>query len=313
MSERTFSYGGQAVLEGVMMRGLRQATVAVRTPSGEIVFRHEPLNVERRRMWENLPFLRGILMLWDTLNLGVRALNFSASAALGEEEQPQSKGAVALTLIIALAFAFGLFFVVPLLIASLLERVGATPLMRDAAEGFIQLGIFIGYLTLIGRMPDIQRTFGYHGAEHKTINAYEAGAPLTVESVRSFTLLHPRCGTSFLLVVVVLSIPFFALFGGLPLGERLLSRIILVPVIAAVSYELLRLSAAHFHRGWVRHLVAPSLALQRLTTREPDDTMIAVAIAALIPVLAADGVVPAAFDESLAHGVARPPVDAALA
>jgi uncharacterized protein YqhQ len=264
-------------------------------------------------MWENLPFLRGILMLWDTLNLGVRALNFSASAALGEEEQPQSKGAVALTLIIALAFAFGLFFVVPLLIASLLERVGATPLMRDAAEGFIQLGIFIGYLTLIGRMPDIQRTFGYHGAEHKTINAYEAGAPLTVESVRSFTLLHPRCGTSFLLVVVVLSIPFFALFGGLPLGERLLSRIILVPVIAAVSYELLRLSAAHFHRGWVRRLVAPSLALQRLTTREPDDTMIAVAIAALIPVLAADGVVPAAFDESLAHGVARPPADAALA
>ncbi|MBO9324379.1 MAG: DUF1385 domain-containing protein [Roseiflexus sp.] len=313
MGERTFSYGGQAVLEGVMMRGLRQATVAVRTPSGEIVFRHEPLNVERRRMWENLPFLRGILMLWDTLNLGVRALNFSASAALGEEEQPQSKGAVALTLVIALAFAFGLFFVVPLLIASLLERVGATPLMRDAAEGFIQLGIFIGYLALIGRMPDIQRTFGYHGAEHKTINAYEAGAPLTVESVRSFTLLHPRCGTSFLLVVVVLSIPFFALFGSLPLGERLLSRIILVPVIAAVSYELLRLLAAHFHRGWVRRLVAPSLALQRLTTREPDDTMIAVAIAALIPVLAADGIVPDAFDESLAHGVARPSADAVLA
>ncbi len=312
MSERTFAYGGQAVLEGVMMRGLRQATVAVRVPSGEIVFRHEPLNVERRRRWENLPFLRGILMLWDTLNLGVRALNFSVSAARGEAEQPQSKGAVVLTLVIALVFAFGLFFVVPLLIASLLERVGATPLMRDAAEGFIQLGIFIGYLALIGRMPDIQRTFGYHGAEHKTINAYEAGAPLTVESVRSFTLLHPRCGTSFLLVVVVLSIPFFALFGGLPLGERLLSRIILVPVIAAVSYELLRLSAAHFHRGWVRRLVAPSLALQRLTTREPDDTMIAVAIAALIPVLAADGVVLDVFDESLVHGVAYSPVDAAL-
>lgn len=313
MSERSFSYGGQAVLEGVMMRGLRQATVAVRTPSGEIVFRHEALNVERRRMWETLPFLRGILMLWDTLSLGIRALNFSASAALGEEDQQQSKGAVTLTLIIALAFAFGLFFVTPLLIASLLERLGATPLMRDAAEGFIQLSIFIGYLALIGRMPDIQRTFGYHGAEHKTINAYEAGAPLTVESVRSFSLLHPRCGTSFLLVVVVLSIPFFALFSGLPLGERLLSRIILVPVIAAVSYELLRLSAANFHRVWVRRLIAPSLALQRLTTREPDDTMIAVAIAALIPVLAADGVVPESFDASLAHGVAQSPADAALA
>ncbi|MCS6841559.1 MAG: DUF1385 domain-containing protein [Roseiflexus sp.] len=313
MGKRSFSYGGQAVLEGVMMRGLRQATVAVRTSSGEIVFHHEALNVARRRMWEMLPFLRGIFMLWDTLSLGIRALNFSASAALGKEAQQQSKGAIALTLIISLAFAFGLFFVTPLLIASLLEHVGATPLMRDAAEGFIQLGILIGYLIVIGRMPDIQRTFGYHGAEHKTINAYEAGAPLTIEAVRSFSLLHPRCGTSFLLVVVVLSIPFFALFSGLPLGERLLSRILLVPVIAAVSYELLRLSAAHFHRGWVRRLMAPSLALQRLTTREPDDTMIAVAIAALIPVLAADGVVPETFDASLAHGVARSHADAALA
>lgn len=313
MSEKTFTYGGQAVIEGVMMRGLHQATVAVRAPSGEIVFRHEALNLERRRVWETKPFLRGVLMLWDALSLGVRALNFSASAALGEEEQQQSKGAVALTLIISLAFAFGLFFVTPLLLASLLERAGATPLMRDAAEGFIQLGIFIGYLSLIGRMPDIQRVFGYHGAEHKAINAYEAGAPLTVDSVRSFTLIHPRCGTSFLLVVVVLSIPFFALFSGLPLGERLLSRIILIPVIAGVSYELLRLSAANFHRAWVRWLVAPSLALQRLTTREPDDTMIAVAIAALLPVLAADGVVPIAFDSALAHGAARPTADVALA
>ncbi len=313
MSDKQFTYGGQAVLEGVMMRGLRQATIAVRAPSGEIVFRHEPLNSERRRVWETMPFLRGILMLWDALNLGVRALNFSASAALGEEEQQQSKGAVALTLIVSLAFAFGLFFVTPLLIASLLERAGATPLLRDAAEGFIQLGIFIGYLLIIGRVPDIQRVFGYHGAEHKAINAYESGAPLTVESVRTFTLIHPRCGTSFLLVVVVLSIPFFALFSGLPLGERLLSRFVLVPVIAAVSYELLRLSAANVHRSWVRRLVAPSLALQRLTTREPDDTMIAVAIAALIPVLAADGVVPAVFDPSLADGDRRSPVDAALA
>jgi uncharacterized protein YqhQ len=302
MSVKRFPYGGQAVLEGVMMRGLRQATVAVRSPAGAIVFKHEQLDVSRRHRWETAPFLRGLLMLWDSLSLGVRALNFSGSVAAGEDETPPSRAALTVTLVISLSFAFGLFFALPLLLASLLTRVGATPLLRDAAEGIIQLVIFVGYLTVIGRVPDIQRVFGYHGAEHKAINAHEAGAPLTVESVRSFTLIHPRCGTSFLLVVVVLSIPIFALFGGLPLWARLLSRIVLVPVIAAISYELLRLSAANYHRRWVRTLIAPSLALQRLTTREPDDAMVAVAIAALLPVLAADGVVPHVYDESLAAG-----------
>jgi uncharacterized protein YqhQ len=152
-------------------------------------------------------------------------------------------------------------------------------------------------------MPDIQRVFAYHGAEHKTINAYEAGAPLTVESTRRFTLIHPRCGTSFLLVVVLLSIPIFALFGGMPFIVRLLSRIVLVPAIAAIAYELLRLSAAHYYRSWVRTLVAPSLALQRLTTREPDDTMLEVAIAALVPVLAADGVTVQAGETAFTPGV----------
>lgn len=303
MSVKRFPYGGQAVLEGVMMRGLRQATVAVRSPSGEIVFKHEPLAAARRTTWESAPLLRGVLMLWDSLSLGVRALSFSASVATGEDEAPPSGAALTLTLAISLAFAFGLFFALPLLLASLLTRFGASTLVRDAAEGAIQLVIFVGYLVLIGRMPDIRRVFGYHGAEHKAINAYEAGAPLTVEAVRPFTLIHPRCGTSFLLVVVVLSIPIFALFGGLPLWARLLSRVVLVPLIAAVSYELLRLSAANYHRGWVRALVAPSLALQQLTTSEPDDTMLAVAIAALLPVLAADGRAPAEYDEALAAGV----------
>jgi uncharacterized protein YqhQ len=303
MSVKRFPYGGQAVLEGVMMRGLRQATVAVRSPSGAIVYKHEPLDVQRRAYWENAPFLRGVLMLWDALNLGVRSLNFSASIAAGEDEAPQSRAMLTITLVISLAFAFGLFFALPLLLASMLIALGASTLMRDTAEGLIQLGIFVGYLALIGRVPDIQRVFGYHGAEHKAINAYESGAPLTVESVRSFTLIHPRCGTSFLLVVVVLSIPIFALFGALPLWARLASRIVLVPLIAAVAYELLRLSAANYGRTWVRTLVAPSLALQRLTTREPDDGMVAVAIAALLPVLASDGVSLSAYDESLAGGV----------
>lgn len=302
MDVKRFPYGGQAVLEGVMMRGLRQATVAVRNPEGEIVFKHEQLNVTRRRVWERMPFLRGMLALWDALNLGMRALTFSSNVALGEDEQP-SNGMLAGTVVVSLAFAIGLFFVVPLLLSNLLTGFGASLLVRDAADGVLRLLIFIGYLLLIGRMPDIQRVFAYHGAEHKTINAYEAGAPLTVASTRRFTLIHPRCGTSFLLVVVVVSIPIFALFGGMPLLVRLLSRIVLVPAIAAIAYELLRLSAAHYHRNWVRTLVAPSLALQRLTTREPDDTMLEVAIAALLPVLAADGVAVQSDEAAFTPGV----------
>jgi uncharacterized protein YqhQ len=309
MSVKRFPYGGQAVLEGVMMRGLRQASVAVRHPSGAIVFKHEPLNVQRRRAWENLPFLRGILMLWDALNLGTRALNFSASVAIGAEEngeaaKPPSDAMMTGTLIVSLLFGIGLFFVLPTLLASLADRLGATPFVREAIKGLIQLALFVGYIGAIGRLPDVKRLFGYHGAEHKSINAYEAGAPLTVERVREFTLIHPRCGTSFVLVVLFINVVVsFLLVRDLPLWGRLLSHIPLIPLIAAISYELLRLSAAHYHRRWVRALVAPSLAFQKLTTREPDDQMIAVAIAALLPVLAADGIVPAEYDTALASGV----------
>lgn len=313
MSVKRFPYGGQAVLEGVMMRGLRQASVAVRHPSGEIVFKHQPLNVQRRYAWENLPLLRGVLMLWDALNLGTRALNFSASVAISAEEngqagaedaKPPSDAMITGTMIVSLLFAIGLFFVLPTLLASLADRLGATSFVREGLKSVIQLGIFVGYIVAISRMPDIARVFGFHGAEHKAINAYEAGAPLTVERVREFTLIHPRCGTSFLLVVLLLNwIISFLLVRDWPLWGRLLSHIPLIPIIAAISYELLRLSAAHYHRAWVRALVAPSLAFQKLTTREPDDQMLAVAIAALLPVLAADGIVPAEYDAALAGGV----------
>ena len=319
MSVKRFPYGGQAVLEGVMMRGLRQATVAVRTPAGEIAFRHEPLNVRRRHVWEHWPFLRGVLMLWDALNLGSRALNFSASVAMAEEDesaggtpQPASKPSdtmISITVIISLLFGIGLFFVLPTLLASFADRMGATPTVREAIKSVIQLVIFVGYIVAIGQMPEVKRLFGFHGAEHKTINAYEAGTPLTVERVRDFTLIHPRCGTSFLLVVLLINfVVSFLLVRDLPLWARLASHIPLIPLIAAVSYELLRLSAAHYHRRWVRILVAPSLAFQKLTTREPDDQMIAVAIAALLPVLAADGVALDDYDAALAGGV-RPPTD----
>jgi uncharacterized protein YqhQ len=306
MSVKRFPYGGQAVLEGVMMRGLRQATVAVRSPDGAIVFKHEPLNIARRRVWENVPFLRGILMLWDALNLGTRALNFSATVAIGEEEEQPSSLLTTVTLVLSLVFAIGLFFILPAFLASLAERFGATPLMREFIQGLIRLLLFLGYIIGISRLPDIQRVFGYHGAEHKAINAYEAGAPLTVDSVKRFTLIHPRCGTSFLLVVFIVSFIVFAFVRGLPFWLRLLSHIPLIPLIAGATYELLRLSAANYHRAWVRTLVAPTLALQRLTTRPPDDSMIAVAIAALLPVLAADGVALNEYDTSLAHGVSQP-------
>lgn len=289
MRDQHFSYGGQAVIEGVMMRGRRQATVAVRQPTGAIAYKHIPLDAQRRRAWERLPLLRGVLMLWDALNLGIRALNFSASAALGEEEQ-LSKSASVGTLVLSLSLAIGLFFVLPLLLASLAGYLGASLLLREVIEGILRLGIIIGYIMLISRIPEIQRVFGYHGAEHKAVNAYESGAPLTVDTVRGFSLIHPRCGTSFLAIVVLISFVVFLFLGGMPFWARVLSRIVLVPVIAALAYELLRLSAAHYHRPWVRTLIAPSLSLQQLTTREPDDSMIATAIAALLPVLASDGI-----------------------
>jgi uncharacterized protein YqhQ len=313
MSIKRFPYGGQAVLEGVMMRGLRQASVAVRHPSGEIVFKHEPLNVQRRHAWENLPLLRGVLMLWDALNLGTRALNFSASVAISAEEDAQSGGEaskppsdtmITVTMIVSLLFGIGLFFVLPTLLASLADRLGATSFVREGLKSILQLGLFVGYIVAISRMPEVARLFGFHGAEHKTINAYEAGVPLTVDRVRGFTLIHPRCGTSFLLVVLLINwIVSFLLVRDWPLWARIVSHIPLIPTIAAISYELLRLSAANYHRAWVRALVAPSLAFQKLTTREPDDQMIAVAIAALLPVLAADGVALSEYDTALAGGV----------
>jgi len=313
MSIKRFPYGGQAVLEGVMMRGLRQVSVAVRHPSGEIVFKHELLNVKRRHAWENLPFLRGVLMLWDALNLGTRALNFSASVAInaedgaqagGEAAKPPSDTMITITMIVSLLFGIGLFFVLPTLLASLADRFGATSFVREGLKSLLQLGIFVGYIVAIGRMPEVARLFGFHGAEHKTINAYEAGAPLTVERVREFTLIHPRCGTSFLLVVLLINwIVSFLLVRDWSLWARIIIHIPLIPLIAAISYELLRLSAKNYHRAWVRALVAPSLAFQKLTTREPDDQMIAVAIAALLPVLAADGVALSAYDPTLAGGL----------
>ncbi len=290
MQRPQFPYGGQAVIEGVMMRGLRQATVAVRAPDGGIVYRDRVFNVTRRTLWARLPLLRGVQMLGDALLIGVWALSFSANASAGEDEQPLSSRELSGLIAMSLAMAVGLFFVLPLLLASLVARLGLPPLVRELLEGVFRLGIFVGYLVLIRRSSDIRRVFAYHGAEHKTVNAYEAGAALTPAEVRGHSLIHPRCGTSFVLVVLLISIVVFSFLSGLPFWVRLLSRIVFVPLIAGIGYELLRLSARNYHRTWVRSLVAPTLLMQKLTTEEPDDAMLEVAILALRRVLVSDGI-----------------------
>ncbi|MBA3534935.1 MAG: DUF1385 domain-containing protein [Ardenticatenales bacterium] len=307
MSQQEFNYGGQAVIEGVMMRGARHMAVAVRHPEGNIVVHDEPLTAKiyTSRIGK-MPFVRGITLLWDALGLGVRALMWSADVALqGEEEnkgkEVQFQGAVAWgTVALSLSMGIGLFFVLPLFLTGLLDRWLETFIVGEqwlnissnVLEGAIRLSFFITYLLAIGQMEDIKRVFAYHGAEHKTIHAYEAGVALTPANVRPFSLLHPRCGTGFLLVVMVLSIFIFVLLGRPPLIWRIVSRIVLIPLIAGIAYEFLRWSAARYSNPVVRALITPSLMLQKLTTREPDDSMLEVAITSLKTVLVKEGVLP---------------------
>lgn len=295
-------YGGQAVIEGVMMRGRKAMAVAVRNPQGEVVLHEEPLKAKiYTSRWGQWPFVRGLGMLWDALGLGMRALLWSAEVSAQEEgqEKVEFSGPVAWTTIAtSLAFAVGIFFLVPTLASRLLAAaVNDHPIVDAIFEGVIRLVLFVLYLWAIGRIPEIGRVFGYHGAEHKTINAYEAGAPLTVAEVQKFSVQHTRCGTSFLLYVLVLSIILFAplTFAGvtptwLALLLRFITRLLLVPLVAAIAYEIIRFSAAHDQNPLMRALITPGLLLQKMTTREPDDQMVECAIRALEPVLAADGV-----------------------
>ena len=299
-----FNYGGQAVIEGVMMRGRSAMAVAVRHPSGEVVVHTEPL-VSRvhRSVWAKRPFIRGVLMLWDTLSLGMKALVFSANVALEEDDEKNQTvkeqtetaakdafqgGVMWGTMILAMVFGIGLFFVSPLLLTRLVEHLLPNAAASVAVEGLIRIALFFGYVWLIGRLADVRRVFAYHGAEHKTINAYEAGEPLTPERVGKYSVAHPRCGTAFLLYVVVLSIFVFGLLGRPSLPLRIATRIAFVPVIASVAYEVIRFSARRQGNRAVRTLLIPGLALQALTTREPDDSQVQVAIAALERVLEVD-------------------------
>jgi uncharacterized protein YqhQ len=275
------NYGGQAVIEGVMMRGKQNAAIAMRAPDDSIVIHQEELSQIYQSRLITIPFLRGIIMLWDALGMGLRALTISANTQTGEDERIEGPQ-LTLTLITSLVIVLGLFFLLPALVGYLFALLpfSASSWSGSLIEGLVRLLLLIGYIWIVGRIPDIQRVFAYHGAEHKTINAFEAGADLTPESVAKYSLEHPRCGTAFLLTLVVFSVIFFTLLGPLPLGLRLASRIVLIPVMAGIAYEYIRWTANHLNWSLVRVLVKPNLALQHLTTREPSLPMLEVSIAA---------------------------------
>ncbi|MCL4535043.1 MAG: DUF1385 domain-containing protein [Bacteroidetes bacterium] len=301
-------YGGQAIIEGVMMRGGRVVVSAVRSPSGHIVTQTEHLRgLVYEKAWARWPIVRGPLNLWDTLLLGIRALLFSANIAIDEEEEKPTSGVIWGTMALSLAMAVGVFFVLPALVAGTLDpfirssfEANMSSLVSNFLEKALRLGLLIGYIYGIGFMPDIRRVFAYHGAEHKAVNAFEAGAPLEVAHVKKYSTSHPRCGTSFLLVVVVVSFVLFLLLGQPPLVERIVSRIVLIPIVAAIAYELIRVGAAHQRNRLVRLLLLPGLAMQSLTTREPDEHQIEVALAALKSVIAQEQAIAAEPAPSIA-------------
>ncbi len=289
-------------MEGVMMRGQKSLATVVRRPDGTLARQVKPLSPIYTGRWRRVPFTRGVIALLEALILGTQSLMFSASVALEDEDKKpeeelakkSSKGADAavwLTMAVSLALAVGFFFLSPLFLTRWILPDDASTLLFNFTEGVVRLVIFLVYLSLVGLMPDVRRVFAYHGAEHKTIHAYEAGVELTPGSVQDYTTAHARCGTAFLLAVMIIAILVFSLIGKPSLWLMVASRILLIPVIASLAYELTQYGARHLDNPVVRALMAPGLWLQGLTTRQPDDDMVEVGIAALEEVLVADGVI----------------------
>jgi uncharacterized protein YqhQ len=291
VAKRDAPVGGQAVLEGVMMRGVSVWAVAVRTPEGAIEIESEPLVpwARRHRIWR-LPVIRGVVALGESMKIGFKALAISANAQMEEGEGGEKEeigGWVwGMTIVFSLLLSIGLFFVVPVGLTSLIKDQLGSPFLFWLIEGILRTGIFIGYIVAISRMPDLRRVFEYHGAEHKTISCYEAEDELVPSRAKLYSRLHPRCGTSFLLIVMVLAIFVFAPIG-LPAWYWLVaSRILGIPLIAGLSYEVIKWAGKNRRKAWVRAVMWPGLMLQNLTTREPDEEQLAVAIASLNAVLA---------------------------
>lgn len=280
MKNKVPSYGGQAVIEGVLMRGKTSAAMAVRAPNNEIVTHHEELTGLYTSKIAKIPFLRGLIVLWDSLGLGMRYLTISANVQTGEDEKLEGP-ALYLTLGLSLLISIGLFFLLPAFISGLFARyTNISSLSSNLIEGGIRLILLLGYLIGIGRIPDIKRVFMYHGAEHKTINAYEDGVFLSPENVMPYSVEHPRCGTSFILTLVLLSILIFSFFGPMPIHWRVLSRLLMIPVLSGISYEYIHFLSKHLDSPLIKWMIKPNLALQKLTTREPTEEMVEVSISA---------------------------------
>ena len=288
---KPFHYGGQAVIEGVMIRGKEGVAISVRQPNGELNIVKQPLASIYKGRLREMPFIRGIIALVETLVLGTQSLLHSAQVAAEEEGGEKIPTALLWgTVAVSLALGVALFFMVPLFATRyLIDPYIGSALLSVVLEGLIRIGIFIAYLKVVGLMPDIKRVFAYHGAEHKVVNAYDAGVPLEMESVKNYSTAHARCGTGFIFIVLITAIFVFTLVGRPALWIRILSRIALIPVIAAISYEIMKFGAGHINNKIVRVLLAPGLFLQQaITTREPDDSQLETAISALNEVIEID-------------------------
>src|SRR3954447_8870421 len=305
-----YSYGGQALIEGVLMRGRDAIAVALRHPDGRIVYATERLDsgVHGTRL-SKLPLIRGLVVLYETLFVGMRWLVRSASVQAagtgeeGDEGVELGKGSIALMLALTLVFGIGIFFLLPLLIASATTSNIQNGLVQHLVEGVIRVGIFLAYLLLIARAEDVRRVFQYHGAEHMTIHALEAGDPLTVDAVRKYPTAHPRCGTEFLVVVIALSIVAFSLVGRQEPAVMIGSRILLIPVIAAIGYEILKWGAKHRGNAIVRAIMYPGILVQMITTRQPTEDMIEAAIVPGGQPLGPEGEPPPAGSSTLARDI----------
>lgn len=284
MKTRIYNIGGQAVIEGVMMKSRAGWTVAVRDQKGDIHLKAEQLKALPRFL--RLPFMRGIIALYQAFSIGIKAIEFSAGKALNEEEKPMSPFAITATIVFALLLGIGLFVLLPLYATKLMDlfsgSINDSSFVFNLVDGMLRVLIFLAYILAIGFWKDMRRIFEYHGAEHKVIHAYEAGKELDLKNIRLFSPQHPRCGTSFLLIVMVMSIIVFSFIPqSWPFVSKFLSRIILIPVIAGISYEIQKLSARLRDNPFVNLLILPGLLLQKMTTKEPDDSQIEVAVAAL--------------------------------
>ena len=278
------SYGGQALIEGVMMRGKRYQAMSARLEDGRIVSEVEEFTMlTDRHKFFGLPFIRGTFNMIDSLISGMKALTWSTNVSLAEDEDEEelTPMEIAMTMIVSIGLGILLFFVLPVVIAHYFQPLIPGNFLQNIFEGVVRVAVFLLYLFLISRMKEIRRVFQYHGAEHKSIHCYEAGEALTPENAMKHTRLHPRCGTSFLFIVMVISIFVFALVGVENFAWRMASRIVLLPVIAGVSYEVLRYCGKHMDKAWVRAIAWPGMQLQRLTTGEPDLEMLEVAIYSL--------------------------------